>query len=80
MELNRLATGGVNGYPSPGNLMDADLAANVWAGTQGLALIGALNVKAGNVPGFWIDINAVCNQLAGTSGLEPVDALAARVS
>ena len=43
-EMNRLAGTLVGGVPS----RDAQGAANVWAGTTGLDLVGALNVKAGN--------------------------------
>ena len=40
-ELNRLANDGF--YPSPTNALTATRAANVWAGTNGLTLIAALN-------------------------------------
>jgi len=46
--------------------LDAQGAANVWAGTTGLSLLGALNTKAGNVRGSWVGLIQVCNQLAGT--------------
>lgn len=42
--MNRKAGTLVDGSPT----LDAQGAANVWAGTTGLALVGALNVKAGN--------------------------------
>lgn len=68
-ELNRLANGGAS-YPT--TFLDAQGAANKWAGTTGLALIGALNAKAGTKG---LDLNLVCNRIAGTSGLEAVTAL-----
>lgn len=46
--------------------LDAQAAANAWAGTTGLDLLGALNTKAGNARGSWVGLVAVCNQLAGT--------------
>lgn len=45
--------------------LDAQGAANVWAGTTGLDLVGALNVKAGK---SGLDLLGVCNVLAGTPG------------
>ena len=48
--------------------LDSQGAANVWAGTTGLSLLGALNSKAGNARGSWVGMLAVCNQLAGTPG------------
>jgi len=78
-ELNRLANGGAT-YPSTANYLDADGAANVWAGTSGLSLIGALNTKAGNAQSAWLALNGVCNQLGGTVGEEAVTALRARAS
>lgn len=53
-----------------GTDLDAQGAANVWAGTTGLDLLGALNTKAGNARGSWVGLNAVLNQLAGTTGLD----------
>jgi hypothetical protein len=52
-------------------------AANAWAGTSGLGLIGALNIKADSArqPNNYKGLNAVCNEIAGTSGLSAVDAL-----
>ncbi len=47
---------------------DAQGAANVWAGTTGLALVGALNTKAGNPRAEWKSLQGVINQLAGTIG------------
>lgn len=65
-ELNRLAdTLDASGVPT----LDAQAAANVWAGTSNKDLVGALNRKAGNtLPGFK-ELQGVLNQLAGTSGL-----------
>jgi hypothetical protein len=57
-----------------GSTLDAQGAANVWAGTTGLDLLGALNTKAGNARGSWVGLNAVLNQLAGTTGLDAVGA------
>ena len=68
--LNRLAGTLVGGVPT----LDTTGAANVWAGTTGLALVGALNVKALNVMPNYLDLQGVLNQLAGTSGLGPDDA------
>jgi hypothetical protein len=39
----------------------------VWAGTTGLDLLGALNVKAGT---NGLGLNAVCNLLAGTDNYD----------
>ena len=74
LELNRLANGGTYGG-DPSKYLDADGAANKWAGTTGLALNGALNTKAGNTRPAWLDLDGVCNQLAGTSGKSAVNAL-----
>ncbi len=78
-ELNRLATGGA-AYPTGMAWMGDSAAANLWAGTTGFDVIGALNIKAGNVQPNWRDLNGVCNQLAGTTGLEAPAALRARAS
>lgn len=80
-ELQRLANGGAT-YPSGYNRLDAQKAANTWAGTTGLDLLDALNAKAGNsrTYGTYKDLNGVCNQLGSTSGLEAADALRARAS
>ena len=51
-----------------GTTLDSQGAANAWAGTTGLDLLGALNTKAGNARGSWVPLLAVCNQLAGTPG------------
>lgn len=73
--LNRLAgTLSASGLPT---LEDAG-AANVWAGTTGLELVGALNVKALNTLPNYRELAGVLNQLAGTSGLE-VDGAAAAI-
>jgi len=45
--------------------LDAQGAANVWAGTSGKDLVGALNAKAGT---SGLEILGVCNVLAGTPG------------
>lgn len=63
--LNRLAGTLVADIPTRG----AAAAANIWAGTTGLDVVGALNVRAGNsLPGYR-ELAGVVNQLAGTSGL-----------
>lgn len=72
--LNRLAGTLENGLPT----LEAAGAANVWAGTQGLDLVGALNVKAGNTHPNYRELQGVLNQLAGTTGLG-VAAAAARI-
>lgn len=71
-ELNRLAGITVyTAYKAPQG------AANAWAGTNGLGIIAALNLKASasRSPKDYKSLNAVCNELAGTSGLSAVDAL-----
>lgn len=45
--------------------LDAQGAANVWAGTTGRDLVGALNAKAGT---SGLELLGVCNALAGTPG------------
>lgn len=60
-----------------GTSLDAQGAANAWAGTVGLALLRALNVKAGTTG---LDLQQVCNVLGGTSGLAETAALRARVA
>lgn len=74
-ELNRLANGGT--YPAMTAFLDEQGAANVWAGTTGKGLIGALNYKASSSrqPNNFKNLNAVCNELAGTTGKSAVDAL-----
>lgn len=73
-ELNRLANGGAS-YPA--QMLEAQGAANKWAGTTGLALLAALNTKNGT---WGIGLDLVCNQLAGTSGFSAQAALRQRAS
>jgi hypothetical protein len=75
-ELNRLANGGAS-YPNRDVYLDQAGAANKWAGTTGLELLGSLNQKAeaGRSPKDYKGLNAVCNELAGTTGLEAIPAL-----
>lgn len=68
--INRLA-GTLNEFDVP--RYDAQGAANIWAGTSGLALQGALNVKAGT---SGLAVQGVLNKLAGTSGLGENEAAA----
>lgn len=73
--MNRLAgTLSVEGLPT----LEAQGAANVWAGTTGKDLVGALNAKAGNALPNYRELQGVLNQLAGTSGLG-VDAAATAI-
>jgi hypothetical protein len=73
-ELNRLANGGT--YPARTAYLAEQGAANKWAGTSGVGLVGALNIKNGTTnPALYKGLNAVCNALAGTTGLEAVTAL-----
>lgn len=72
--MNRLAGTLVGDVPQ----RDAQGAANVWAGTTGLDLVGALNVKAANVLPNYRELQGVLNQLAGTTGLG-VDEAASRI-
>jgi hypothetical protein len=73
--MNRLAGTLVNGVPS----RDAQGAANIWAGTTGLDIVHALNVKAENTLAMgYKELAGVLNQLAGTTGLE-VDGAAASI-
>lgn len=71
-ELNRLA-----GITNVANYLDAQGAANAWAGTTGLATVGALNIKAeaGRTRDKFKDIDGICNELAGTTGLAAPAAL-----
>ena len=48
-----------------------------WAGTTGLATVGALNIKAeaGRTRDKFKDIDGICNELAGTTGLAAPAAL-----
>ena len=77
-ELNRLANGGT--YPAIQSYVDDAKAANTWAGTTGLDLVGALNVKAGNTLPNYKDLRGVCNQLGSTTDKAPAAALRARTS
>ena len=73
-ELNRLANAGV--YPPLTEYLGEAGAANKWAETTGLSLIGALNIKAGITDKkLYQGLNKVCNTLAGTVGLEALVAL-----
>lgn len=78
-ELNRLANGGT--YPAITAYLDAQGAANKWAGTTGLSVVGALNVKNGVTnPSLYKDIDGVANALGGTTGLAAPAALRLRSS
>ena len=71
-ELNRLA-----GITDVAKFLDSQGAANVYAGTTGLATVGALNIKVSGsrTKDKFKDINGVCNELAGTTGLAAPAAL-----
>lgn len=71
-ELNRLS-----GITDITKYLDAQGAANKWAGTTGLATVGALNIKvsASRTMDKFKDIDGVCNELAGTTGLAAPAAL-----
>ena len=71
-ELNRLA-----GITNIANYLDEQGAANAWAGTTGLATVGALNIKAqaGRTRDKFKDIDGICNELASTTGLAAPAAL-----
>ena len=71
-ELNRLA-----GITNVANYLDEQGAANAWAGTTGLATVGALNIKvsASRTRDKFKDIDGVCNELASTTGLAAPAAL-----
>ncbi len=71
-ELNRLA-----GITNVAQYLDEQGAANRWAGTTGLATVGALNIKAeaGRTRDKFKDIDGICNELAGTTGLAAPAAL-----
>jgi hypothetical protein len=71
-ELNRLA-----GITDVAQYLDEQGAANAWAGTTGLATVGALNIKvsAARTRDQFKDINGVCNELAETTGLAAPAAL-----
>lgn len=74
-ELNRLANGGT--YPARTAYKSEQGAANAYAGTSGLGIIAALNLKvdANRQPTEYKMLNAVCNELAGTTGLSAIPAL-----
>lgn len=72
--MNRKAGTLVNNVPT----RDAQAAANIWAGTVGKDLVGALNIRAGNTAPNWRELAGVLNQLAGTVGLD-VDGAAANI-
>ena len=74
-ELNRIANNGV--YPDRDDFLEEQGAANVWAGTTGQGLLGALNyiVDPTRTDNNYKGLTAVCNELAGTTGLSDVDAL-----
>jgi hypothetical protein len=74
-ELNRLANGG--DYPLMTAFKASQGAANAWAGTSGLGLLAALNIKAdsGRQPVDYKGLNAICNELASTTGLSALAAL-----
>ena len=77
--LNRLAGTIVNGVPK----LDAQGAANAWAGTTGLAIPGALNTlyaSRNSGKNYNYDLQGVLNALAGTNGLGPNEAAARIVS
>lgn len=71
-ELNRLA-----GITNIAQYLDEQGAANAYAGTTGLATVGALNIKAeaGRTRDKFKDIDGICNELAGTTGLAAPAAL-----
>jgi hypothetical protein len=73
--LNRKAGTLVGGVPT----LEAQGAANVWAGTTGLSLVGALNAQAGNALPNYLALQGVLNQLAGTTGLG-IDGAAAAIA
>jgi len=73
--LNRKA-GTLNAFDLP--TLEGDGAANIWAGTTGLPMLHALNVKALNTLPNFLALAGVLNQLAGTAGFE-VDEAAARI-
>lgn len=73
--LNRKAGTLVGDMPT----VEAQRAANIWAGTTNLDLLGALNAKAGNTTYLTKrELAGVLNQLAGTQNLE-VDGAAASI-
>jgi len=76
--LNRLAGTLSNGVPT----LDAQGAANVWAGTKGYALPGALNflyASRNSGKNLGLDLQGALNALAGTTGLG-INEAAARIA
>ena len=72
--MNRLA-GTLNAFDVP--TLDAQGAANVYAGTSGLGIVAALNIKAGITgPANYLEIQGVLNYLASTTGLGEQEAAA----
>jgi hypothetical protein len=67
-ELNRLNS--TTGVAAQG-------AANTYAGTSGLGINAALNIKAdaNRQPSAYKGLNAICNELASTTGKSASDAL-----
>ena len=67
-ELNRLNS--TTGVAAQG-------AANTYAGTSGLGINAALNIKAdaNRQPSSYKGLNAICNERAGTTGKSASDAL-----
>lgn len=75
--MNRLANTLVNGVPT----LDAQGAANVWAGTSGVGLAGAVNIKNGITDrSQFKELQGALNERAGTSGLGEAEAAARIVS
>jgi hypothetical protein len=74
-ELNRLANGG--DYPDRTAFKADQGAANAWAGTNGLGILAALNIKANasRQPDNYKGLTAICNELASTTGLSALAAL-----
>lgn len=69
--LNRVAGLLVNGCATAGDAR----AANVYAGTTDLEVVGALNVKAGFTDTrTYLELAGVLNKLAGTTDLEADEA------
>lgn len=58
-----------------GPYLEAQAAANKWAGVSGYDLLAALNIKNGTYGINALGLNGVCNALANTSNLEAQDAL-----
>lgn len=71
-EMNRLA-----GITAITAYKDLQGAANAYAGTSGLGVVAALNLKAdaNRTPNNYKGFAAVCNELAGTTGLSALAAL-----